>query len=233
MHTFLFAFIFSMFSFNTNQNNSLAGLTFLVKEPTVKSDEAPLLIMLHGYGSNAQDLFGLSGYIPAKFRVLSVQAPIALSQGSYAWYHLDMSGGKPKYSFAEAEKSRKQIAQFIDEAKLKYKSKQVHLLGFSQGAIMSYSVAFTQPEKVKSIVALSGRVLQEVSSAVKTNNQLQQLNVFIGHGKNDNVLPIHYGKEASDVCTRLKVKLSYNEYNMAHEINQQELNDIVLWLNGH
>lgn len=232
MHTFLFAFIFSMFSVSTHQTNTLAGLTYLVKEPTVKSDEAPLLIMLHGYGSNVQDLFGLSGYIPAKYRVLSVQAPITLSQGSYAWYHLDMAGGKPKYSFAEAEKSRKQIAQFIDEAKVKYKSKQVHLLGFSQGAIMSYSVAFTQPDKVKSIAALSGRILQEVSSAVKPNNQLQQLNVFIGHGKNDNVLPISYGKEALDICTRLNVKLSYNEYNMVHEINQQELNDIVYWLNG-
>lgn len=232
MHTFLFVFIFGMFSFSTPQTNTLAGLTYLVKEPVTKTDDAPLLIMLHGYGSNAQDLFGLSGYMPAKYRVLSVQAPITISQGSYAWYHLDMSGGKPKYSFAEAEKSRKQIAQFIDEAKVKYKSKQVHLLGFSQGAIMSYSVAFIQPEKVKSIVALSGRVLQEVSSAVKTNNQLQQLNVFIGHGKNDNVLPISYGKEALDICTSLNVKLSYNEYNMAHEINQQELNDIVLWLNG-
>lgn len=216
----------------SDQTNTLAGLTYLVKEPVTKTDDAPLLIMLHGYGSNAQDLFGLSGYMPAKYRVLSVQAPITISQGSYAWYHLDMSGGKPKYSFAEAEKSRKQIAQFIDEAKVKYKSKQVHLLGFSQGAIMSYSVAFTQPEKVKSIVALSGRILQEVSSAVKPNNQLQQLNVFIGHGKNDNVLPISYGKEALDICTSLNVKLSYNEYNMAHEINQQELNDIVLWLNG-
>ncbi len=232
MHIFLFAFIFSMFSLNTIQTNTLAGLTYLVKEPVTKSDDAPLLIMLHGYGSNAQDLFGLSGYIPAKYRVLSVQAPITLAQGSYAWYHLDMSGGKPKYSFAETEKSRKQIVQFIEEAKVKYKSKQVHLLGFSQGAIMSYSLAFTQPEKVKSIAALSGRILQEVSSAVKPNNQLQQLNVFIGHGKSDNVLPISYGKEALGICTRLNVKLSYNEYNMAHEINQQELNDIVLWLNG-
>lgn len=233
MHTILLAFIFSMFSFSTTQTNTLAGLTYLVKEPTVKTDEAPLLIMLHGYGSNAQDLFGLSGYMPAKYRVLSVQAPVTLAQSSYAWYHLNMSGGKPKYSFAEAEKSRKQIAQFIDEAKIKYKTRQVHLLGFSQGAIMSYSVAFTQPEKVKSIVALSGRVLQEVSAVIKPSNQLQQLHVFIGHGKNDNVLPISYGKEASDICTRFKVKLSYNEYNMAHEINQQELNDIVLWLNGN
>ncbi len=232
MHTFLFAFIFSMFSVSTPQTNTLAGLTYLVKEPVTKSDDEPLLIMLHGYGSNAQDLFGLAQFMPTRYRVISIQAPITLAKGTYAWYHLDMADGKPKYSFAEAETSRKQIAQFIDEAKVKYKTKQVHLLGFSQGAIMSYSVAFKQPEKVKSITALSGRVLQEVSSAVKPNNQLQQLNVFIGHGKNDNILPVSYGKEALGICTRLNVKLSYNEYDMAHEISRQELNDIVYWLNG-
>lgn len=232
MHTFLFAFIFSMFAFSTPQTNTLSGLTYLVKEPVTKSDDAPLLIMLHGYGSNAQDLFGLAQFMPTRYRVISIQAPITLAKDSYAWYHLDMAGGKPKYSFAEAEKSRKQIAQFIDEAKVKYKPKQVHLLGFSQGAIMSYSVAFKQSEKVKSITALSGRILQEVSASVKTSLALQQLKVFVGHGTTDNVLPIAYGKEAQDICTRLKVKLTYTEYAMGHEINQTELNDILIWLDN-
>lgn len=216
----------------TAQTNTLAGLTYLVKEPVTKTDDAPLLIMLHGYGSNAQDLFGLAQFMPARYRVISVQAPITLAKGSYAWYHLDMSGGKPKYTYTEAEQSRKLIAQFIAEAKVKFKSNQVHLLGFSQGAIMSYSVAFTQPEKVKSITALSGRVLQEVSTSIKTSVALQQLKVFVGHGTTDNVLPITYGKEAQAICTRLKVKLTYTEYPMGHEINQPELNDILVWLDN-
>ena len=68
---------------------------------------------------------------------------MALGKGAYAWYKLDMSTGKTVYDKKEAEQARLQLLRFIDSAKVKYGATQIHLLGFSQGAIMSYSVALT------------------------------------------------------------------------------------------
>lgn len=214
----------------TAQTLQLAGLRYLYKASVVNNSHAPLLILLHGFGSNEQDLFGLAPHLPAEYSILSVQAPVALGKSAYAWYKLDMSTGKTVYDKKEAEQARLQLLRFIDSAKVKYAASQVHLLGFSQGAIMSYSVALTQPQKVNSITALSGRILEEIAAQVKPSPKLMQLKVFIGHGKNDQVLPLHYGQEAKAICTRAQVKLTYQEYNMAHEINQQELADIVKWL---
>ena len=222
--------ILFLFSLTTKaQYMEAAGLTFLLHKPHAPSAKAPLLILLHGYGSNEQDLMGLADQLPQQYTIVSARAPITLSTGSYAWYHLDMSSGKTVYSAVEAEQSRQQLFRFIDELKQKYHASEVVLLGFSQGAIMSYSVALTQPQKVKGIVALSGRLLTDIEPHLASREKLQQLHVFIGHGKTDPVLPFTHGEAAYAKCKKLGTQVTFKEYPMRHEISSQELLDIQRW----
>jgi phospholipase/carboxylesterase len=202
-------------------------LKYLIKEPKTSNG---ILILLHGVGSNEEDLFSMAGQLPDDMTIISLRAPNILAQGAYAWFHLDLSTGKPVYNAEEAEKSRLVILQFIDEVKEKYHTNEIFLLGFSQGAIMSYSVALTHPEKVKGIVALSGRILSDIKPKIASAEKLKDLQVFIGHGINDQVLPIYNGQAASLTCTNLHIPILYKEYNMAHEISQQEFSDMMEWL---
>jgi len=204
-------------------------LKYLVKEPSIKTAKLPVLILLHGFGSNDQDLFSMANQLPKEMLIISARAPYTLSQGSYAWFHVDLSTGKPIYNSEEAEKSRNIILQFIDQIKTKYHAKDVYLMGFSQGAIMSYSVALTNPEKVNGIVALSGRILTDIKPLIANQSKLEKLPIFIGHGTNDQTLPIFNGKAASAQCTNLHIPITYKEYSMGHEISQQEFIDIIEW----
>ncbi len=84
------------------------SLTYLVREPKVSADKPPLLILLHGVGSNEKDLFSFATHLPDKFRIISARAPIELGPSSFAWYQVDFSSGKPvrkwkKQSPADAE----------------------------------------------------------------------------------------------------------------------------------
>lgn len=212
------------------QQMEAAGLTYLLQKPKVQSVKPPLLIMLHGFGSNEQDLMGLASYFPPQFMIVSARAPITLEAGSYAWYHLDLSHAKPVYDAAEAEKARLQILLFIDELKKKYDVSDVLLIGFSQGAIMSYSVALTQPQKVKGIIALSGRVLADIDTHLASTELLRTLHIFIGHGKNDQVLPFYNGEAAHLRCKNLGTQVIFKEYMMGHEISGVELTDIQKWI---
>lgn len=226
-----FAIILFLISLTTQaQQMEAAGLMYIVQKPRVQSVKAPLLIMLHGFGSNEQDLMGLEKHLPSQFTIIAVRAPIALSKGSYAWYHLDLSTGKPVYDAKEAEHARQMILSFIDELKITYNASEVLLLGFSQGAIMSYSLALAQPQKVKGIIALSGRMLSEIDEYLAPAEQLKKLKIFIGHGTSDQVLPFYNGEAAFLKCKNLGTQVVFKEYKMGHEISFAEVTDIQQWL---
>jgi phospholipase/carboxylesterase len=85
--------------------------------------------------------------------VVSARAPYEKGNGSYAWYDVDFSSGKPIINYIQAEKSRTILLQFISQLKSKQNSdeKRVYVCGFSQGAIMSYSLGLARPDKIKGI----------------------------------------------------------------------------------
>ncbi len=203
-----------------------------VREPKIKSEKPPLLILLHGYGSNEQDLFALAQYLPENFLIISARAPVTLGEGSYAWYHADFSTPKPIYNKEEAEKSRKTIIQFIEELKQKHSfdEKRIYLCGFSQGGIMTYSVGLTRPDLIKGIAVMSGRLLEDVKPLIVKNEKLKQLNIFISHGTNDPVLNIQNARDAVNYLKTSGLNPSYKEYNEGHTISNEMLNDLVSWL---
>ncbi len=122
------------------------------------------MLLLHGVGSHEGDLLGLAPHLDGRFFVVSARAPITLGPGSYAWFHVEFTPAGPVINPQEAESSRLALLRVIGELVEAYAldPKRVFLAGFSQGAIMSLSVALTAPDKVAGVVAMSGRILPEV-----------------------------------------------------------------------
>lgn len=234
MKTILLSFLIIFSTMNFTEKDVKSPLHYLVKHPKIENGQTPLLILLHGVGSNEKDLFSFADQLPENFMVVSARAPFELGPDSYAWYEVDFSTGKPVINKEKAEKSRILILQFIDHLKEKYKfdSKQVYLCGFSQGAIMSYSVGLTSPDKIKGIAVLSGRLLEEVKPLIKPGAQLKQLNVFISHGTNDNVLGVHYAQGSNSYLKELGINSTYKEYPEGHTISNAMITDLISWLSG-
>ncbi|MGB8648272.1 MAG: PHB depolymerase family esterase [Anaerolineae bacterium] len=207
-------------------------LYHLVHQAKVVSEKPPLLIMLHGVGSNEEDLFGLASYLDPRFLVLSARGPLTLMPGSYAWFRVQWIGNRPHANPEDAEKSRQMLAQFVEQAVQAYRAdpRQVYLLGFSQGAIMSGSVMLTRPDLLAGVAALSGRILPEVRPQTVSPERLKGFPVLVQHGLYDQVLPIEYGRDSHAFLTKLPVALTYREYPMAHEISQESLRDLAAWL---
>lgn len=153
---------------------------------------------------------------------------------SYAWYQIDFSTGKPVINPEQEEKSRNIIIQFITDLKkdFSFDEKQAYLAGFSQGAIMAYSVGLTRPDLIHGIAVMSGRVLEEVKQLIAPKEKLGQLKVFISHGINDQILGIHYARESVTYLKTLSINPSYKEYVEGHGINSAMLNAMINWLNN-
>jgi len=210
------------------------SLVHLVREPLVEKAAPPLLLLLHGVGSNERDLFSMAPLLDKRFLILSARAPNVLGPDSYAWFEVGFTAQGPVIDPAQAEASRKTLIAFINEAVATYGAnpKQVYLMGFSQGAIMSASVALTQPGLVAGAVLMSGRILPEIQPLIAAPEKLEGLPFLVVHGTDDRVLPIQHGRASRQMLSSLPVKLTYEEYHMGHEVSRESLDDVTKWLSA-
>ncbi len=211
----------------------LNSLQYLIREPKVKSENPPLLIMLHGYGSDENDLFSFAGELPDKLLVLSVKAPYTMQPYGNAWYAIHWDNNDGKFSDDEqAKESRDKIAGFIEQAVKKYKAnpENVTLLGFSQGSILSHAVALSYPEKVKNIIALSGYVNQGILKPGYENNDFSKLSFYCSHGSADQVIPVDWARQTKPFLDNLKIENSYSEFPVGHGVAPQNFFELKAWL---
>jgi phospholipase/carboxylesterase len=209
-------------------------LHHLVREPKVKLDKNPVLILLHGYGSNEEDLFSFATELPEEYYVISARAPYDMMYGSYAWYAINFDADENKFSDLEqARSSRDLIVDFIDECISKYAidSEKVTLIGFSQGAILSSALALSNPEKINRVVALSGYLNLDIATENYKEKDITKLKFFVSHGVVDQVIPIDWARKTKPVLESLGIDVVYKEYPIGHGVAPQNFYDFKDWLN--
>lgn len=211
----------------------MAKLQYLIKEPKVILDQNPLLLLLHGYGSNEEDLFSFASELPDNYYIISARAPYPLPPYGNAWYAIDFDANMNKFSNDDqAIESRDLIVAFIDELLEKYPidPTNVNLIGFSQGAILSYAIALSYPEKINKVVALSGYFNQNIMKEGYENNEFANLKFFVSHGSVDQVIPVEWARKNPEVLNLLKVSNEYHEYNVGHGVAPQNFYDFKNFL---
>lgn len=209
------------------------SLEYLIREPKIKLDKNPLLLLLHGYGSNEADLFSFASELPEEYYVISARAPYDLQYGSYAWYAINFDANENKFSDHEqAKKSRDLIAKFIEELIAKYpiNEKKITLLGFSQGAILSNAIALSHPDKVQKVIALSGYISEPIFEENYKNNDFSNLKVFAAHGTVDQVIPVEWARKTPTILDELGIKHSYSEFPVGHGVAPQNFFEFKDWL---
>lgn len=209
------------------------SLHHLVREPKIKKDKNPLLLLLHGYGSNEEDLFSFSSELPEEYYVISARAPFDMMYGSYAWYAINFDADENKFSdIGQARASRDIIANFIDELIAEYPidAENVTLIGFSQGCILSYAVALSYPEKVQRVVAMSGYFNPEIAVDDYTENDFSKLRIFASHGTVDQVIPVEWARKSIPMLQVLGLEIVFKEYMVGHGVAPQNFFDFKHWL---
>jgi phospholipase/carboxylesterase len=209
------------------------SLHHLVREPKIKLDKNPLLLLLHGYGSNEEDLFSFATELPDEYYVISARAPYDMMYGSYAWYAINFDADENKFSdIGQARQSRDIIANFIDELVANYPidSNNVTLIGFSQGSILSYAVALSYPKKVQRLVAMSGYLNTEIAVDDFKDNDFSNLKIFASHGTVDQVIPVEWARKSIPVIESLGILVVYKEYPVGHGVAPQNFFDFKNWL---
>ncbi|MBE7653027.1 phospholipase [Tenacibaculum finnmarkense] len=207
-------------------------LNYIVREPKQATTNPPLLILLHGYGSNEDDLFSFAQELPEDLLIVSAQAPYQMGGGAFAWYAINFDAVKGKFSDLEqAATSVTKIAGFIDKIKEKYNTnpEKTFVLGFSQGAILSYALSLNYPNKVQHVIALSGYIDENLIKNQQENTKITT-DYYISHGTVDQVIPVDWARKAPVFLEENNLKNDYSEYNVGHGVAPQNFYSFKTWI---
>ena len=188
----------------------------------------PAVILLHGRGTDENDLLGLASYLDPRLFIASVRAPFAFPFGGHTWYEI-IEVGTPEQS--QFEESYQRLLQFIGDLKQGYPvdPQRVFLLGFSMGSVMSFALSLSHPELLRGVIAHSGYIPEHMTNRFRLE-AVNTLSLFVGHGTQDPVIPVSYGRRAKEFLSATKADLTYKEYPIPHTMSEESLTDLSFWL---
>ncbi len=198
-----------------------------------KADKFPnkcgAIFLIHGYGSNSEDLFSFKAYLPKNLTIISLEAPIQIETESFAWYSINYNQNFEKWSNnEEAIKSIKKIYETINFLINKHNlnNHDITLIGFSQGAILSWAIGFNYPKFIRRIIALSGYINEELI----TKNDIT-FKAFSSHGTVDPIIPVNWARNTIKKHIKKGCEdLIYNEYDEGHTLSEKNLIDFLNWI---
>ena len=209
------------------------NLVHTIYRPPSREPQATILA-LHGRGANAFDLVGLAPYIcGGKLLMICPQAPLETPIGpetvGYAWYGPSNNGVPDTDGMLN---SLKALRLFVDDCIKQYPIDPMRLavLGFSQGGVMAYSLALTDPQRFAGLAALSTWLPRELTPRLDINDAVQSLPTLIQHGTQDQQIDVDRARDSVARLRELKVPLIFKEYAMGHEISPKGLYDLSAWL---
>lgn len=206
------------------------NLDYIVREPEHITPETSVLFMLHGYGSNEQDLFSFRETLPQDWIIVSFRAPGSTQFEGYSWYDINFNNPDEFINVPQATESLNSVLESILKIINHYGITQgkTHLCGFSQGGILCYALALQYPEMFNLVACLSSYPEEKLMPAiVKDKKKLEKLRFFVSHGTDDAVIPLEWGRKAADLLYDLNCYFTFREYMSGHGVNQKNYMDLM------
>ena len=186
----------------------------------------PLLVLLHGYGSDEKDLFALVPFLPDGIAIASLPAPLDAPwpMPGRSWYPIDeLERRDPATVTAAADAVLRWLDAHAGDAP------SIALLGFSQGASVALQTMRREPDRIAAAVVLSGYA---APGAIDGDAALRDRRppVFWGRGTNDDVIPAalvaHTAQWLPD-----HAQLTGRVYpGLTHSVSEEELGDVRRFL---
>lgn len=209
------------------------GFAFRLLEP---APEAPrrLLLLLHGVGGVETQLADLGALVPADTLVVLPRGQRSIAEGRYGWFRVGFTEAGPQIVAEEAEESRLKLVEFIGQLQERHgvAPRDTVVAGFSQGGIMSASVALTAPDAVAGFAVLCGRILPEIEPLLGERDALARLRALIVHGRHDDKLPVDWAHRADDCLQRLGVPHALRLHDAGHAFTPAMARDFLDWLDA-
>ena len=179
---------------------------------------APVLFLLHGWTGNENAMWVFASKIPEDFLLVAPRGPFPTQIRGYGW--TEKHPDDRLWNVDDFTVGVNQIEELVDELPEHFPVdfSSYHLIGFSQGAALAYTIALLQPENVSSLACLAGFLPSDASNYLP-GNHLNGLRVFISHGTKDQIVPVERGRNAVRELQNAGADVTYCEDDVGHKLS--------------
>ena len=200
---------------------------------------AASVIWMHGLGADGHDFEPIVSELelPETLTVRFVfphapMRPVTINRGYVmrAWYDVVGDGGEDA---AGIRASEARIEALIARERARgFSAARIVLAGFSQGGAMALHTGLRHPERLGGIMALSCYLPLGDTLAAEASPTNRDVPIFMAHGTDDPVIPLHRARRSRDKLTELGYRVTWREYPMPHSVCGDEVDDLSAWLCG-
>ncbi len=208
----------------------------VVEIPSVGPATASV-ILLHGLGADGHDLAPLAQVWSASGRRFvcphAPERPISVNAGMplRAWFDGRSADGRAKDDELSVRDSARRIEALVEaERAAGIPAERIALVGFSQGAAMALHVGLRYDEPLAGVAAMSGFLVLADALDDEAHEAQAETPFFVAHGDRDPLVHPDRGREVFDALLRLGRRARWASYPVAHEIADEEVDDVGAWL---
>jgi len=211
----------------------------LVLDPPIIPPGAPVLVTLHGLGTNGEDLAGLcQAFHLDGCRFVLPDAPLHLPgypPEALAWYNFQAHDRQEIVK--SAEYLFKVLDRFRNDPNLRpvpgqvKKESPIVLMGFSQGGVMSLEAGLNYPGKIAAIVSMSGYMPDSWETLTRAEAAFDTP-ILLTHGTEDEVVPVEGSRKAVEALKQAGYNPILKEFKMGHQITEESYKAVREFLKG-
>lgn len=201
------------------QHLTFRGWTFRYR-PADRSP-ARVFLLLHGWTGDENSMGIFANLLPADCAVIAPRAPYRVPAGGWSWREVNPgSWGIP--SFDDLQPGASAVLEFLDawSPSVGLDAGRFHVIGFSQGAAMSYVLAALSPERVASVAALSGFLPSGIEVRLEAG-ALRGKPVYVAHGVRDEMVPVERARQAVRLLESAGAQVRYCESDGGHKVGRE------------
>lgn len=201
----------------------IEGWKFRIKTPLTHHEKPRILLMLHGHLGNENVMWILTKPIPQDYVIMAPRAPLKQGEKQYSWHEIQPQWPDINYYEGLICKLLSRVEFWLDQNK--YKTSEINVMGFSQGAVMAYALAMLHPQKTGQIAAIGGLIPQTWQAFV-SQTQLHGKQFFIAHGTRDNIVPILKASKAAEWLRNQGAEVTFCKADIGHKLSANCFNGL-------
>ncbi len=178
-------------------------------EPLSKSKPKNAIVLCHGYGGDGKDISALAinwrRFLPNSIFVCP-NAPEICTVNPQGFQWFDLTSDKEEIILEKSLTAEKKLSEFLDQVldNLHLEPKNLALVGFSQGCMISIQVGLKLKKKINSIIGYSGKIINRKHLLDNINSKPK---IFLMHGANDTIVPATHLLEAKEYLNNQGIKV--------------------------
>jgi phospholipase/carboxylesterase len=199
------------------------GLAYILR----KGDRAyPLhILMLHGLSGDERDMWVLESVLPSKAPIASLRGRFPMNENGYQWTDQRASIENQVDDFSDAIRAVKATLQALSEQH-EFDHDRLVLMGFSQGAALSFALAEMLAQRPKAIVVLAGFYPRGMLDPIS------DIPIFWGHGINDAHVPVSRARQDVAILESKGASVRYCEADVGHKLGIECTRGLKRWLSN-